>query len=852
MTVAKLLLDIFGGNPYHAQAAESKSKKGMYYRLIHEPITEELLHEHLEGEVVLGSYTVDKESHTVKYIAWDIDSPGDMLEARSIAKRIISHIEHLPYAISFSGNKGYHIYLFLETPIPARTAKEIAEMIRGMEQLPKAGNPHVECYPKQATLVGKNTGNLLKIPLGIHPTTHNRSIFIDPENGFENGVPLAPEEILKYRVSETELLALREKSQATMETLAEAISVEWDEGRRHDLCLFLSGYLAQTGWTFEQTLGLIEQVFELRPDDTDLVNRKQAVEDTYKRFNRGNPVAGFQSLSEIVSGKLMKTITNLAPILISPTIARQIDNIRFDKGPVWKKERDVANLIWNWLTDSENGGRILRVDPTGLKQEWNIYYFENEYHQLYSIESATFDDTLYRYFKLSVAEGFTSRVKGHLVRKARTEGEIAQIHQRSIYVDGILYVNLGGEEIYILNGDTIEIVPNGTDNMYFLTNNPNMVTPRIDKNVDIFDELVNDLSFETSENATIPADEQKELLKAWIIAYFFRSILPTRPILTILGLPGSGKTTAIRQVLRTLEGLDQNVVGVTSDRRDSWRAMLDTQSFIVLDNLEGSSATWLANALDLIATGQIIHLRKLYTTNEMYSIRPNAFVALTAVELPFAKETVFERMLILYMKKLPRFTPSHIIEEQLRHNIGAIWGDLLQKLNEVVAILQRTKMPKLAMEIRLADFAHFCARIRSASFFRGTVLEKGMRFLATAQQSALANAENSAYPLLLEWIENNPKESQEKRRIGKLFNILQAIAKVKGIEFHWKTNQALARHLSAMRGPLETALGMKIISEYDSNRGRKINWYTFNAFGTIKIDKPDKNADGFTLFSLER
>ena len=856
--IEQLLLDIFGGNEYHAQAEVSSRGKGMYYKLVEKPLDSDSIRRHLDGEVCLGSYPVEAGSNLVKYVAWDIDSLGNLEDARKIAHKIIGNISHLPYAVSFSGNKGYHIYLFFDSPVQAQIAKQIAEEIRDRENLPRSGNPHVECYPKQARLVktgsDKPTGNLLKIPLGIHPITHNQSIFVDPKNGFENGIPLIPEEVLKYRITEEELVGLREVSRVNLETLAAAIAVEWDDGRRHDICLYLSGYLAQMGWTYEYVIQLIDLILKNRRDDSDVANRRQAVKDTFKRFNRGAAVAGFQSLSEVISGGLMKTISEQSPILISPNIARQIDSIRFDKGATWKKERDVASLIWNWLTDSENGGRILRVDPTGLRQEWKIFYFDTEKKNLLSMESALFDDILYRKFNVSMSEGFTQRVKGFLIRKARTQGHTIRLNKQSLFLNGKLYVNLGGTEIHVLDGKDITVMDNGDENIYFLTNNPTQVIPRVNKDVDVWKELIDSISFETSKEAPMKPEEQKELLKAWVLAYFFREMLPTRPILSLLGLPGSGKTTAIRQILRTVEGLGQNVSGIVGDREDAWRSMLEHKSFIVLDNIEEVKSKWLSTNLDLVATGELIQIRQLYTTNEMYSIRPDVFVALTAVDLPFSKDTVYERMLVLNMQKLTRFTPSHVIEKRLHDLIPDIWGDLLLKLNEVVQVLNTEEMPRMAMEVRMADFANFCTWISSVSFMNKKNIEMGLKYLSTAQQVALAFSDNSVYPLLLDWVEKDPVAASKWRKMGEIYEILRTQSKNSGKNFYWKSVQALGRHMNAMRTALEQSVGLDIQEYYNSNKGRTELNYRFIPFGeeVYSVDLPEgPDMDG-TRINLER
>jgi hypothetical protein len=854
----KLLLEIFGGNPYHARA-KKKQGGGIYYTLESDPITIPMMKEHLGGKDTLGSYPL-LQDNTVKWIAWDIDSPDDLLTARKIAQQIISRISHLPYAVEFSGNKGYHVFLFLDKPVPATLAKTIAEWVRDKEHLAKSGNPHVECYPKQAFLGNstdsrKAVGNMLKIPLGLHPYTHNRSVFVDPENGWEEGPPLAPEEVLSYRITYDELTGIKDEGQGTFDLLVKAVASEWVENKRHDISLYLAGFLCQLGWTSEQTVELVREVCKIT-HDPETRNREQSVRDTYRKVAQGKVVAGFQRLSEMISGSAMKIITEEAPNMMCPIHAIRVDNIRMEKGPIYKKVAKVMITIWGWLTDREEGGRILRVKADQYGTVWKTYWFNTATKLMTDMESTAFKDVLYKNFHLNEADNFVQNVTTLLIQRARVMGDDIEVHKRSFMKDGKLYVNLGGIEVYVLDGSPNPTVQmNGDDDIFFLAHNPYAPRPDFEHPVDVWKELIDPINFAASDDVSMTPEQQGALLKAWILAFFFRDSLPHRPILTMLGDPGSGKTTAIRQILRLIEGLDRNVAGLAEDKQDAWRAMIEHDSMIVLDNLEDTKAQWIPNQLDRISTGQEIELRVLYRTNEIYKIKPDVFVAITAVSVPFSKATVFERMLILNMKKLTTYTPAHVIENRLRDNIDGLWADLLYKLNKVVPYVDKEVV--LAQQARMADFAMFCARIRDSEVIDRESLTQAIRQLGTAQQQALAASDNSAFQYIQEFVEKYPQKAATTMTVGTLYEEIKTIA---GRSLYWTSSRKFTTHIKAISKILEAELGanlrqLKIDSSGKPSQFGKDTWcISFGIFGENGNEDVvvDSGEDDELYIDLER
>jgi hypothetical protein len=109
-------------------------------------------------------------------------------------------------------------------------------------------------------------------------------------------------------------------------------------------------------------------------------------------------------------------------------------------------------------------------------------------------------------------------------------------------------------------------------------------------------------------------EEQGFLLVMWTLGLFFPELFPTKPILTLLGEAGSGKTAALRRIGMLLFGPRFNVTPITSSSKD-FDAAATNESLVVLDNLDARRAGWLSDRLCTAATGGTVKMRALFKDN---------------------------------------------------------------------------------------------------------------------------------------------------------------------------------------------------------------------------------------------
>ena len=189
-------LALFGGREgvYARQWVSPTGESG--YTPIQEPLTPKVAENHILGNLTVGVYPV-RLDNTVNFIAFDLDLAkfavkraitsrraweGLMAKVHQTACRLLdlAAAQELPAYLEDSGFKGRHVWIFLESPLPAGVAKKCGDLLAA-QLLPLPPEVTLEVFPKQATVKPGSFGNLIKLPLGIHRKTGKRALFLQPD-----------------------------------------------------------------------------------------------------------------------------------------------------------------------------------------------------------------------------------------------------------------------------------------------------------------------------------------------------------------------------------------------------------------------------------------------------------------------------------------------------------------------------------------------------------------------------------------------------------------------------------------------------------------------------------------------
>lgn len=293
----------FQGAAYFAKARTESTgdKVKLAYHPVEKVPTVEDVMVHLNGGPPIGDYTVRKDN-TVRYILWDVDSKKDLQLARNLTEAICEQLGDLPYYAFYSGNKGYHIVLFLAQPIPAKVAREFGILVRTKAEAPVSGDPHVEVYPKQDELVDSQPmGNLIKLPGCIHPISQKRSVGIHIGKWEEDENLPEIIEAGKRKTTLAQITAQAQRLESPIQQIIDTLDEIWVDGRRDSVGVPLAGYLAKAGWEEDQVQVLFEDLIGQKGGDGKKFH--QQIERVYKRLTDDLPVEGWQGLKTELQGE---------------------------------------------------------------------------------------------------------------------------------------------------------------------------------------------------------------------------------------------------------------------------------------------------------------------------------------------------------------------------------------------------------------------------------------------------------------------------------------------------------------------------------------------------------------------
>ena len=191
------------------------------YKPIRRSLNYKDIAEHLSGKKTVGVYQLKKDT-SIKFAAYDVDIKKTFLNnekryvyeenAKTVAKKLFFELnsEGIKSYLEYTGNRGYHIWIFFDEPILSYKVKPVMETILNRIELEEGID--VEIFPKQIELHG-GLGNLIKVPLGIHRKTNKKCLFVD--TNFEN---------IRNQISY--LMEIEENPKSVMEALYKEIDEE--------------------------------------------------------------------------------------------------------------------------------------------------------------------------------------------------------------------------------------------------------------------------------------------------------------------------------------------------------------------------------------------------------------------------------------------------------------------------------------------------------------------------------------------------------------------------------------------------------------------------------------------------
>ena len=629
----------------------------------------------------------------------------------------------------------------------------------------------------------KGNKRLILAPPSIHPSGATYEWQIKPNKVDLAPLPLPIEKILKNKEKEN-----LETGEIEDRKILELLLPYWTPGDRHQLSLALCGYLCKLGWAWPLAKNLIVNIAKEK-EDPELKDRLKNLETTFRRGQRGEAITGFKELRDRLSGSDMDSLETLAKRRKIPFEMRELDFIRMKtpkQSPTWEKEREIGNKVIEFLKAK---GRFLKID------NYQLYWFEYKTKEANPLESSLIETYLEKWYGINPAEKLMRNVKGSLKSETIANGELVTLYNLAHFnpENFILYVYAGEGRVYRLDGEQIKEIDNGSEGVFF-SEIPGFEPweADFDDPIDFEDFMIKDLNFSFGEGVALDKEDQRLVFWLWVRSLFFEELQPTKPILTITGDKGSGKTTALRRFLKLLIGSKGEVSLIRNE--DSWTSAISSSYLLILDNVDTKSK-WLPQKMNLAATGQVIQTRQLYTSNELLSLYPRCFVAMTAISSPFSESTLADRMIILKMQPLEKKLSENVITKVVMENRNALWASLLDRLNQDIELL---KEEDLNLTFRMADWANLIGKLLSEKEQGGEVLKRILEGLEKEQANQVLGF--SVIPQILEIWKPEPKKWYYT---AELYSIWKDLAETEDFTFSFKNAISLGRHLTNIRDALK-------------------------------------------------
>jgi hypothetical protein len=359
---------------------------------------------------------------------------------------------------------------------------------------------------------------------------------------------------------------------------------------------------------------------------------------------------------------------------------------------------------------------------------------------------------------------------------------------------------------YRIAAGGVEHIDNGEDGILFMQNpqwTPWNVTS-LNNSVNWCEWLLEGIRFAPTK---LTEADQRLLFRVWVLTLFFPQLFPTRPILTLIGEKGSGKSSVLRRLGQLLFGPRFNVTALTS-KPDDFDAAITTDPFVVADNAD-DAPKWFPDRLAVIGTGGTIKRRAYYTTNQLADFPIRAILAVTSRTPNFQREDVAERLLPLRLKRMEDFVAESELLAAVQENRSALLQSIMLDV-ALAATALRTKQAGQSRKsnFRMADFADFAFHIAPVVSTSAT-MDAVLRRLGD-QQVAVTAEDDPLLELVDRWLADDDRHINIERELSlsQFGSELEEVAGSEPIPWDRGNQKSFGQYFRARKDTLRQIYGM--------------------------------------------
>lgn len=399
---------------------------------------------------------------------------------------------------------------------------------------------------------------------------------------------------------------------------------------------------------------------------------------------------------------------------VNPSVAaeRRCCVVRIRTNPDFDQQ-GKRQSVWNYILAKEilDGTQFLRVVDTGA-----LYAVVGHTNQILALPRRGGDEW-HSYFQtmysLGEREDDARWVYDALRSYAIEHGQRVELRRFASYRSATqtAYISSYDGRMWKISGSAShESVSCGEDGVFFADDDGGKHTPiDVGQHGILFDRLANP-NFAPSGLSGITPEQQRKALIIWFLALGFPDLMPTKPLLMIEGVKGSGKSTLPMLMQLVLLGMKKPMM-LKKSAEDDFAVILLRSPIALFDNTD-SYIEWVPDAIASYCTGGVVDKRKLYTDDESIVLRPHAFIAVaTRNPASFRRDDVAERCVILRLDRRTDFTATKLIEARLAADRPRLMGEYLWYVGRIIEELRASEAAGEEFGInethRMADFAAF-------------------------------------------------------------------------------------------------------------------------------------------------
>lgn len=665
-----------------------------------------LLEAHLRGEIRIGAHTIGFEG-TVMWGCIDVDDdhlPAGVTDEEAVRRvqRALQAAE-VPPLVERSKSRGFHMWMFLRSPVPAW---KIRGLLRAV--VADAGLPDVECFPKQDFLddTENGLGNFVWLPWHGGSVRQGRTLFMDIAVGgwpplADQAQALVSHPRLDVAVVDTFLetrgirqpprrdasarvrsAGSREPSAVSLEALRVSRPIQqlivsgWAEGGPYpsrselDMAVILA------------LLGAGHSSDEIRAVFTSPVWR---IGEKYRE-----PDAGDRYLDHSIAnarGRLAEG-NGQGALAQDPPSPPQADPQMEDRRGTRSRRATQAEQLVSLASeaalfhvpDGDVGFATIQVN--GHQETWRLR--STGFRQWLQFQ-------FYRAERRPPAREAVAAAVAVLEAKAKYDGPAYPVSVRLAEVDGNIYLDLVNEA-----WEAVEITPTG----WRVVSAPPVKFLRVRGMLALPAPVRGGELAELAEFVNVGSERDWRLLVGWLLA----ALRPSGPfpVAVLHGEQGSAKSTTAR-VMRML--VDPNLAPLRSEPKDERDVMIAATHgwCLAFDNLS-RLAPWFSDAICRLATGGGFGTRELYTDEDEVLFDAQRPVLLNGIEELATRGDLLDRALLFDLPAIP--DDLRQTEKNFRQAFEAARPRILGALLNAVSIGLRTlptlRLPPLP---RMADFA---------------------------------------------------------------------------------------------------------------------------------------------------